>query len=113
VCKHQAAAHTVIAKFGVDRVAQVLASNVNNHDFDGRLSTASKDWAKGFESTKPDFHLKIHLYVLNGFVKCLREVEKEKPSLMSALKAGGEKSRQMFGNNQPSKDAPKKSVEEL
>jgi hypothetical protein len=104
------AARDVLNEFGADRVAWVVASNVNRYDYDGRLSKDNKEWAKGFETPEPDIYLQTHLTVLDGFVSRFREVEKEKPSLMSALKVSEEKSRKEFGNLQSGKDAPKKST---
>jgi hypothetical protein len=79
------------------------------------LSVSSKDWAKGFDTPEPDVYLKTHLVVFEGFVGKFREAEKEKPSLMSAIKAGEEKSRREFGNIQPQEKSSqiKKSGEEL
>jgi len=103
------AARNVIEEFGADRVARVVASNVNYHNFDGRLSSSNKDWAKGFDTPKPDVYLQTHLTVLDGFVDNFRKIEKEKPSLMAALNVGTKKSKTEFdGKAQPGLDAPDK-----
>ena len=39
-------AKQVIAEFGIDRTAYVLANTVKRKDQDGRMSTANKEWAK-------------------------------------------------------------------
>ena len=88
-----------------------MASNVNNHDFDGRLTPETKDWAKGINTEKPDFHLQSHMVLIEGFADKFRKAEKEKPSLMSALKAGEQKSKKEFdGKAQPGLDTPDKST---
>ena len=98
----------VIDEFGADRVAWVVASNVNNSNHDGRFSTANKAWAKDFDTPKPDFYLKTHLAVLNGFVDNFRKAEKEKPSLMATLNAGEKKSKSQTGVDTPDKSTQKK-----
>jgi hypothetical protein len=105
------AARTVIEEYGIDRVAWIIAGNVNYHDSDGRLSSNNKEWAKGFDTPKPDIHLKTHLAVLDGFVNKFREAEKEKPSLMAALEAGERKSKAEYASkSQPGLDAPDKAT---
>jgi len=37
-----------IAEFGFDRVNMVLANTIQLKDWDGRISTGNKEWAKGF-----------------------------------------------------------------
>jgi len=105
------AARAVIDEFGADRVAWVIASNVNDASYDGRFSSANKAWANGFETPKPDIYLQTHKAVLDGFVDKFRVVKKEKPSLMAALKDGEKKSKAEFdGKAQPGLDAPDKST---
>jgi hypothetical protein len=100
----------VIEEHGADRVAWVLASAVNDQSYDGRLSSASKDWAKEFDTPKPDVYMKSHMILIEGLVEKFRKVEKEKPSLMSALDAGEKKSKTEFdGKAQPGLDAPDKT----
>ena len=79
------AVKSVIEEYGADRVAWVLAANVNYHNWDGRLSTSNKDWAKGYDTPKPDFYLNTHLTIVDGLVNRFREAEKEKPSLLDSL----------------------------
>jgi hypothetical protein len=105
------AARTVIDEYGADRVAWVIASNVNYHDSDGRLSNGNKEWAKGFDTPKPDIYLKTHLAVLDGFVDNFRKVEKEKPSMLAAIAVAEKKSKSEFnGKAQPGIDAIDKAT---
>ena len=105
------AARSVIAEFGAERVAWVLAANIQAADWDGRFSNSTKAWAKGLETSgKPDVYLNTHRSILDGFVHRFREVAQEQPSITAALSAGAEKSRRAFGNTQPGNDAPKKST---
>jgi len=106
----KAAARAVIAEYGADRVAWVLATTVQDQDWDGRLSNTNKAWAKGFDiPARPAHYLTTHLSVLDGFINRFREVEKEKPSLMGALAVGEQKSKQQFGQRpEPDKNTPTK-----
>jgi hypothetical protein len=102
----------VVDEYGTDRVAWVLASQVNDQSYDGRLSNASKDWAKGFDTPKPDVYLKSHMTLIEGLVDKFRKIEKEKPSLMSALNAGEKKSKTEFDNKaKTGLEAPEKSTQ--
>ena len=105
------AVKSVIDEYGVDRVSWVLAANVNHHDFDGRLSTTTKAWAKKFDTPSPDYHLKTHLAVLDGFANRFRETEKEKPSLLGTLNKTEQKIKQQGKKPAPAvdnKNKPKK-----
>lgn len=42
------AAKGIIDRFGFNRVNWVLANTIQRKDFDGRISQANKEWAKGF-----------------------------------------------------------------
>jgi hypothetical protein len=90
----KAAVQSVIEEYGVDRIAWVLASNINHHDWDGRLSNTNKSWAKEFDTPKPDYHLNTHLAILDGFANRFREVEKAKPSLLDTLDKTDKKIKQ-------------------
>ena len=95
------AACTVIADYGAKRVAWVLASNVKEAQWDGRLSRTTKAWAQAFDVSdslpeKPDVYLQSHRTLIDGFVDRFRELEREKPSLMATLKAGAKKSAEQF-----------------
>ena len=39
----------VLKRFGVDRTCYVLAATVQDKDWDGRISSSNKQWAKGIE----------------------------------------------------------------
>ena len=133
------AAKDVIAEYGAERVALVLASNIKDAEWDGRFSNATKAWAKEADvQGKPDVYLQCHRSILDGFVGKFREavkeientpqaqvtdpaadksekadtkISKEKPSLMDTLKAGEEKSKREFGNvSKPGIDSPAKST---
>jgi len=109
----KSAARTVIAEFGVDRASWVLAANVNHHNWDGRLSKATKEWAGEFDTPQPDVYLKTHLSVLDGFVDRFREAAREKPSLLDTLAKNEQKSKQQFSNTpEAGKDKSKKSNRE-
>jgi hypothetical protein len=89
----KAAAQGVIAEFGAERVAWVLAGNVNYYDWDGRLSNSNKEWAKGFDTSATDVnYLKSHLTIVDSFVSRFRELERETPApaLTSALENAGQ-----------------------
>jgi hypothetical protein len=104
------AARSVVDEFGAERVAWALAGNVKAAEFDGRWSNATKDWAKDFDvPSNSVYHLNTHRTILESFVGKFREVEKEKPSLMDAIKAGEEKSRKEHSNAQPKLDTPEKT----
>jgi hypothetical protein len=105
------ATKTVIDDFGVDRVSWVLAANINYHDFDGRLSNANKAWAKEFDTPKPDYYLKTHLTILDGFADRFREAAK--PSLLDTLNKNEQKSKQQFSHtSEHGNDKSKKSNRE-
>jgi uncharacterized protein YbaA (DUF1428 family) len=107
----KAAARAVIEEFGADRVAWVIASNVNDANYDGRFSNTNKAWANEVETPKPDIYLQTHKAVLDGFVDSFRKIEKEKPSLMAAIAVAEKKSKAEFdGKTQPGLDAPDKST---
>ena len=108
----KAAVQSVIAEFGVDRTAWVVASIVNYHDFDGRLSDTNKAWAKEFETPVPDYHIKTHLTVFESLTNRFREAAREKPSLLDTLDKNEQKSKQQ-GSKKPetavdTKEKPKK-----
>ena len=72
------AARSVIAEYGAERVAWVLAGHVNASDWDGRLSRDSKEWAKDFDVPDTDVHhLRSHQTIIESFVTRFREIERE------------------------------------
>jgi hypothetical protein len=75
----KSAVKNVIDEYGADRVAWVLAGNINYHDWDGRLSNTNKAWAKEFETPDPDVYLQTHLAILDGVANRFREAVKELP----------------------------------
>ena len=96
------AARSVIAEYGADRVAWVLATFVQDQSWDGRLSNANKEWAKTFDTPgKPDVYLKTHITIIDCFINRFREIEKEKPSLLSALEEGAKKIKSQQGLDAP------------
>jgi len=97
------AAPEVIERFGIERVALVLAATVQSKPWDGRFSTANKDWAftfvfpeavnaLGFDR-RNDYVLETHPAVLDGFINLVRQeikarehsVEKETAETEKAL----------------------------
>ena len=112
----KAAVKSVIEVYGVDRVAWVLAANVNHYDYDGRLSNTNKVWATEHDTPKPDYYLKTHLAILDGFSNRFREAEKEKPSLLDTLNKTEQKIRQQGKNpvaaDVDGKEKPKKTNRE-
>ena len=85
------AVKSVIEEYGADRVAWVLAANINRHDWDGRLSNTNKAWAKEYDTPNPDYYLNTHLTILDSFSNRFREAEKEKPSLLGMLEKTDQK----------------------
>jgi len=76
------AARSVIAEYGSERVAWVLAGNVNANDWDGRISNANKEWARDFNTSVTDVNnLNTHRTILDSLVTRFRELERETPAL--------------------------------
>lgn len=65
---------TVVAEYGFERTAHVLAAQVFNHDWDGRYSRDVKDWAKeqmkdfsaDFIEDSRDYYLNAHPILIDG-----------------------------------------------
>ena len=91
----------VIDRYGMERVAFVLANTVRDKDWDGRISPENKAWAKGFpvpndDNARGGSHTheyvcsKAHPGLINLFVNSFRkkqELSKEKkPSVLQKLK---------------------------
>lgn len=75
-----AAAKSVISEYGAERVKWVLAQVLQQHEWDGRLSQNSKEWAKGF-NLPPCSHpimVNTHLSILDGFINEVRKAALEK-----------------------------------
>jgi len=68
---------TVVAEFGFERTAHVLAAQVFNHDWDGRYDRKVKDWAKAemagfsqdFIEESRDYYLNAHPILIDGVAK--------------------------------------------
>ena len=72
------AAKSVIEEYGADRVAWVVAAYINDHNYDGRFSTANKTWASEFDTPgNLDFVFNTHPIVLDGFATNFRKIENE------------------------------------
>lgn len=104
------AAQKVIAEYGAERVAWVLAATLQRLDYDGRFSHDNKNWGKGF--SKPQersiyYTVKTHPAVLDGFIDSARKVfaEQEKPSVMEQLREGKKATAQ---STEVSQTAPKR-----
>lgn len=72
----------LIQKYGMDRVALIVATTINEHDFDGRYSRANKEWAKSIpmsesEDERSNCCLNVHPAVLDGFTNRIRKKIKE------------------------------------
>lgn len=74
----KAAVQTVAAEYGLERVSWVLAHTVQQNEYDGRYSTAHKEWANQFTLPHKDteyYPLRSHPVVLNSFIERLLELE--------------------------------------
>lgn len=79
------AAASVIEEHGAEKVNRTLAEYVARHDYDGRIASKNKEWAKNFNIPEnrypPVFH--THPTVLDGFItevrSQIRELEKAVP----------------------------------
>lgn len=68
----------LIQKYGIERIAYLLATTIRAHDYDGRYSHANKEWANSMrvsasENERNDCCLNIHPAVLDGFTDRIRE----------------------------------------
>jgi hypothetical protein len=73
---------SLIEKYGRERVAYIVATTIQEHDYDGRYSRENKEWAKTIpisESEDERRHccLNVHPAVLDGFADMLRKKIKE------------------------------------
>lgn len=74
--------NALIDKYGVERVAYIVATTINEHEYDGRYSRANKEWAKTIpmsdsESERSSCCLNIHPAILDGFTDRIRNKLKE------------------------------------
>lgn len=72
----------LIAKYGYERVAHILASTLVESEWDGRYSPENKAWANTIpvsenEDERRSLHLAIHSAVLNGVVDIIKNKQKE------------------------------------
>lgn len=101
----------VIDRFGMERTAVVLAATVQSKDWDGRIDTKNKEWAKtvpvpndrnfyGEKQSREFVCHQAHPGLINIFVSCFRReqerVAEKKPSVLQKL-------------NEAKADLPKKS----
>ncbi len=82
----------VVDRFGMDRVAFILASTVQAKDWDGRISGSNKEWAKGFPALgKSEYvcsqaHPGLIDLVVNRFRKEQELIQERKASVLNKLK---------------------------
>jgi hypothetical protein len=70
------AAQKVIAEYGAERMAWVLAATLQNMDYDGRFSRDNKDWGKAFPIPKERsvyYTINTHPAILDGFINAARK----------------------------------------
>ena len=89
----------VLAEFGPERVAYVLAATIQSKDWDERFSRANKAWAAVVPMFEQDhrrspYIVHIHSTVVDGFVSmarremdAIREQPEQKPSIKAQLAA--------------------------
>ena len=100
----------VIGDYGEQRVGIVLANTVRLQEWDGRYSSETKAWAKDAEMPQVrdnrDYFSNAHPAVLDGYIRLARKEMEKKPSILEAIKQGGDKSH---GQDAPQKESPKKN----
>lgn len=67
----------LIEKYGMERVAFIVATTINEHEYDGRFSHANKEWAKTIpmsesEDERGNCCLNVHPAILDGFADRIR-----------------------------------------
>lgn len=88
----------VIKAFSPKRVAFVLATTIQLHDYDGRYSRDNKAWAVEIDTSfsvspsydhRPSFCVQSHPAILNGFVNLVQQelARERKPSVLARLQA--------------------------
>lgn len=75
----------LIKQYGLERVSYIVATTINEHDYDGRYSRENKEWAKTVpmsesEDERNDCCLNIHPAILDGFASMIRKKIKEHDS---------------------------------
>ena len=84
----------LIEQYGMERVAFIVATTINEHDYDGRYSRDNKAWAKTIpmsesEDERSNSCLNVHPAVLDGFTNRIRKKYNEnhsKPAVYYATK---------------------------
>ncbi|SHJ20173.1 Protein of unknown function [Geosporobacter subterraneus DSM 17957] len=112
------AAQKVIAEYGAERVAWVLAATLQNLEHDGRFSRYNKDWGKGFSIPKERsiyYTINTHPTVLDGFIDVARKefaaLEKSAPkaekktSVLNRLEEGKKAAVQETSNRKALRNA--------
>ena len=71
-----------IKQYGLERVSYIVATTINEHDYDGRYSRENKEWAKTVpmsesEDERSGCCLNIHPAILDGFASMIRKKIKE------------------------------------
>ncbi len=105
------AAKEVLDEFGAERVQYVLANTVQQKDWDGRLSTENKEWAKSVEVCPENSmrfmvdraHPGLTDLFINEVRSEIREMEKEKASSVEQEKAAVESAPQKAAEAEPPK----------
>ncbi|MCM1220223.1 MAG: DUF3849 domain-containing protein, partial [Lachnospiraceae bacterium] len=72
----------LIQKYGMERVAYILATTVREHEYDGRYSRENKAWARTVAVSESEDErryccLNIHPAILDGFIDRIRNKIKE------------------------------------
>ena len=84
----------LIDEYGMERVAFIVATTINEHEWDGRYSRTNKDWAKTIpmsesEDERSNCILNVHPAVLDGFADRIRKKylsAYERPAVFYACK---------------------------
>ncbi len=68
----------LIDKYGMERVAFIVATTINEHEWDGRYSRDNKEWARTIpmsesEDERRDCCLSVHPAILDGFADRIRD----------------------------------------
>ena len=71
----------IVAAYGMDRVAWVLAATLHDKDFDGRFSQTNKDWGEAQRITWDDkayeYCCVAHPVLVNGVIDDFRKLQQE------------------------------------
>lgn len=83
------AAQAVIELYGAERVNAVLANIIMTHSYDGRYSSANKQWAQEHNIlSDSELYCNTHPYVLNGFIDRAIEITAKLKTERSAEMVG-------------------------